>query len=140
MKRFMNLMLMDPGPDGRKIALDRAIALARANGARLTVAGPAAEVPDDLAEIVRRRLTLDMVAAAQDEERALLEEWTGTLPPDAPPVSIEVLARDSFVQVLRASSAEATTSSCWRRRGRSVAGSGAPRRIFFGNARCPSGS
>ncbi len=101
MKRFKNIMLLDPGPKGRIAALDRAITLARANSARLTVAGPVDEVPDDLAEIVMRRRTLDLRRELREEERELLEDWVGALPEGGPPLSIEVLPGNSVVEVLR---------------------------------------
>jgi nucleotide-binding universal stress UspA family protein len=101
MKRFKNLLLLDPGPDGRNVALNRALALAKANEARLTVAGPAEEVPDEIAEIVRRTTSKDLDAAAHEAEREALEQWVGNLPADAPPVTIEVLERDSYVEILQ---------------------------------------
>lgn len=104
MKRFKNILAIYDGKIGDEAALDRAIALARANGARLTLAEPVENTPGDVmavfgslpgsaAEIERRFV---------EERFASLERLAASIRHDGIAASANILVGRPFLEVIRA--------------------------------------
>jgi nucleotide-binding universal stress UspA family protein len=100
MKRFKNILFFADGAAVSSSALQRAVALARANDARLTLVDVVDPVSTP-AEITAR-FALDLNDLLKQRRREQLESLTATLGPPAVRLDIRVLSGVGFIEVIRA--------------------------------------
>ncbi len=99
MKRFKNILYLADQPDSQNATLERAVALARTNGARLTIMDVTAEA-EEAAEI-EKRFGIDLNAALRKRRLEQLEAFTA--PHSAAGVIYtKVLTGTPFIQAVRA--------------------------------------
>ena len=103
MKRFKNILFLYNGEIGSEAALVRAQALARSNGARLTLLEVVQHVPSDLVALLGGT-PLDqpeIEARYMEERRALLERVAVSIRQDGVPAEIKVLRGKAFLETIR---------------------------------------
>ncbi len=100
MKRFKNILYLADQPDKQNATLERAVALAKTNGARLTIMDVTAEAEE--ATEIEKRFGIDLNAALRERRLEQLEAMTA--PHSAAGVIIysKVLTGTPFIQAVRA--------------------------------------
>jgi universal stress protein E len=101
MRRFKSILLIDSDRRGRRIALDRAHALARANEARLTVARTAEDAPNEEIKQIRRLRGEDLREILLEEARRRLDRLVASLGDTQVVVDTRVLSGKPFVEIIR---------------------------------------
>lgn len=100
MKRFKNILFVADRPDGLTAALDRAVAVSRTNGARLTVMDV---TPDSgLADYVRRTYAVDLNAQLREQRLQALETLVQPYTDSGLPLYTTVATGTPFIEVVRA--------------------------------------
>ena len=101
MKRFRNILLVDPG-DGTDMgpAMERAVELATRNSAQLTLTSTVEEVPKRRARRARRQ-GLDLQAFLVGDRRKQLDHLAGTFESDGLPIRVTVEVGVPFVEIIR---------------------------------------
>lgn len=100
MRRFKNLLLVLTGNDEQQIALKRAVDLAAANQARLTVMDILPDIPLDMPRIMGASLSSELQQQMITERRRELEEAVAAVSPEVP-VVIDVARGTPFLVIIR---------------------------------------
>lgn len=104
MQRFKNILALYDHKIGDEAALERAVSLAKMNGARLTVCQAIEKLPMDAVALFRP-LMADEVELQQRfvaERSAHLERLVATIRADGVDVEVKVLSGKPFLEVIRA--------------------------------------
>jgi universal stress protein E len=100
MKRFKNILFVADREDGLSTALERAVAVSRTNGARLTVMDV---TPDSgLADYVRRTYALDLNTQLREQRLQTLESLLQPYTEAGLPLYTTVATGIRFIEVIRA--------------------------------------
>jgi nucleotide-binding universal stress UspA family protein len=100
MKRFKNILYFADYPDTQSVMLDQAVALSKANDARLTVIDVTAEV--EQATEIKKRFGIDLNAALCEHRLEQLEALTAPHADAAVMIHTQVLTGVPFLEVIRA--------------------------------------
>ena len=100
MKRFKNILFLADRDKGLSTSLDRAIDIAKTNGARLTVMDVTAEI--GLADYIQRTYSLDLNAQLREQRLQFLETLTQPYTDRGVPVYTTVATGIPFIEVVRA--------------------------------------
>ena len=100
MKRFKNILFLADRDAGIAAALDRAVATAETNGARLTVMDVVTEI--SLADYIRRAYNVDLNAQLREQRMQSLETLTQPYTDRGFPVYTTVTTGIPFIEVVRA--------------------------------------
>jgi len=101
MKRFKNILLVsDRGTIGQA-ALERAVSLAKTNGARLTVAEVIEELPRDMRMFITLTPPEDLEELAVREHRDHLDGVVEPIRQQDVQVAVEVMTGTPFIQIIR---------------------------------------
>ncbi len=100
MKRFKNILYYADHPDTQGGTLERAVALAKTNRARLTVMDVTAETEE--APEIERRFGIDLNAVLHEHRLEQLEALTAPHAGAEVAISTEVLTGTPFIEVIRA--------------------------------------
>jgi nucleotide-binding universal stress UspA family protein len=100
MKRFKNILFLADRDEGITAALDRAVATAETNGARLTVMDVVTEI--SLADYIRRAYNVDLNAQLREQRLQFLETLTQPYTDRGVPVYTTVVTGIPFIEVVRA--------------------------------------
>jgi len=100
MKRFKNILFVADREDGLGVALDRAVALAGSNGARLTVMDVVPEI--GIADYIKRTYSVDLNAQLGSQRLEFLEGLTKSYADSGVPIYTTVACGTPFIEVVRA--------------------------------------
>jgi len=100
MKRFRNILFVADRSDRLTAALDRAVALAEINGARLTVMDVTAEI--GVADYIKRAYSIDLNAQVREQRLEFLETLMQPYTDRGVPVYATVVTGIPFIEVVRA--------------------------------------
>ena len=100
MKRFKNILFLADRDAGITAALDRAVATAETNGARLTVMDVVTEI--SLADYIRRAYNVDLNVQLREQRLQFLETLTQPYTDRGVPVYTTVATGIPFIEVVRA--------------------------------------
>jgi nucleotide-binding universal stress UspA family protein len=100
MKRFKNILFLADRDKGITTALDRAVATAETNGARLTVMDVTAEI--GIASYIKRAYSVDLDAQARKQRMQFLETLTQPYTDRDIPVYTTIATGIPFIEVVRA--------------------------------------
>jgi nucleotide-binding universal stress UspA family protein len=101
MKRFKNILFFADREEGLGAALDRAVALSKDNGARLTVMDVTADA-GRLSDYVERTYALDLNAQLREQRQQALEELVAAHTLAGSPIYTKVLTGIPFIEIIRA--------------------------------------
>ncbi len=99
MKRFKNILYFADQPDTQNATLERAVALAKTNHARLTVMDVTAEA--EAATEIEKSLGIDLNAALRERRIEQLEALTAPHATKAGMIYTQVLTGTPFIEVIR---------------------------------------
>ena len=104
MKRFKNILALYDHKVGDEAALQRAVSLAKMNGAQLTVCQAIEKLPKETVAMFRPLLANEVELQTQyiAERKAHLERLVATIRYDGVAVDVSVLTGKPFLQVIRA--------------------------------------
>jgi len=100
MKRFKNILFLADRDKGLSASLDRAVDIAKTNGARLTVMDVTAEI--GIADYIQRTYSLDLNAQLREQRMQFLETLTRRYTDKDIPVYTRVASGIPFIEVVRA--------------------------------------
>lgn len=100
MKRFKNILFLADRDKGLSASLDRAVDIANANGARLTVMDVTTEI--GIADYIQRTYSLDLNAQLKEKRLQFLETLTQRYTDKDIPVYTRVVSGIPFIEVVRA--------------------------------------
>ncbi len=100
MERFKNILYFADNPDTRRVNLERAVALAKTNDARLTVMDVTAEAEE--AKEVEKRFDIDLNAVLREHRLEQLEALTAPHAAAGVMIYTQVLTGIPFIEVIRA--------------------------------------
>ena len=101
MERFKNILVLSREGAGDKTTIDRAMALAARNQARLTVVDVIAELPKDVRRLVTVMTPNDLQDLVIEERREQLRRFVVPMLREGVRVNIDVLVGSRFVQIIR---------------------------------------
>jgi universal stress protein E len=102
MKRFKNILFYMDGQTVYQSALNRAVDLANRNQGRLTVVNVMEELPRELSRFAAGMPLEDLQSMAMQAARERLEPLVAPLQEKGPPMEMEVLYGEPFIEVIRA--------------------------------------
>ena len=100
MKRFKNIVFLADRDKGLSASLDRAVDIAKTNGARLTVMDVTAEI--GLADYIQRTYSVDLNAQLKEQRLQFLETLTQPYTDRGIPVYTTVATGIPFIEIVRA--------------------------------------
>jgi len=100
MKRFKNIVFLADRDKGLSASLDRAVDIAKTNGARLTVMDVTAEI--GLADYIQRTYSVDLNAQLKERRLQFLERLTQPYTDRGVPVYTTVATGIPFIEIIRA--------------------------------------
>ena len=100
MKRFKNIVFIADRDKGLTASLDRAVVIAKTNGARLTVMDVTAEI--GLADYIQRTYSVDLNAQLKEQRLQFLETLTQPYTDRGVPVYTTVATGIPFIEIVRA--------------------------------------
>ncbi len=100
MKRFKNILYFADHPDTQRVTLEQAVALSKANDARLTVMDVTAEAEE--ARAIEKRFGIDLNAALREHRLEQLEALTAPHAEAGVMIYTQVLTGIPFIEVIRA--------------------------------------
>lgn len=98
MQRFKNILVIY---EGDRVSLDRAVALAQKNGARLTLVQPLGEMPQDAQEVKIGGKSIDLQKLATQELEVPLKKLIAPLEEKGVEISAKVLIGTPFLEIIR---------------------------------------
>lgn len=101
MKRFKNILLLAGERPGERTTVVRAAALAKRNGARLTLVEVVEQLPRDMQKLITAAPPIDLVKLVMKERREGLEALAAPLRDQGIPVSAAVLSGTPFLELIR---------------------------------------
>lgn len=101
MKRFRNILVHADGRDGGRTALRRAIQLARANDARLTVAEVIPELPPNIRKMRDIKPVAELEEMAREDAQQRLDDLLSEVDPAGLNVEKVVLTGTPFLELIR---------------------------------------
>jgi nucleotide-binding universal stress UspA family protein len=101
MKRFKNILLLSDGHAESRVALERAVALARTNEGRLTVVGVLQSLPRDLQLLSAAMPLGNLQEAAMHNLRQQLASFVAPFREGGPPIFLDVLCGKPFLEIIR---------------------------------------
>jgi nucleotide-binding universal stress UspA family protein len=100
MKRFKNIVFLADSDKGLSASLDRAVDIAKTNGARLTVMDVTAEI--GLADYIQRTYSVDLNAQLKEQRLQFLEALTQPYTDRGIPIYTTVATGIPFIETIRA--------------------------------------
>ncbi len=101
MKRFKNILLLAGERPGERTTVVRAAALAKRNGARLTLVEVVEQLPRDMQKLITAAPPIDLVKLVMKERREGLEALAAPLRDQGIRVSAAVLSGTPFLELIR---------------------------------------
>ncbi len=101
MKRFKNILLLTGERLGERATVARAAALAKRNGARLTLVEVVEQLPRDMQKLITVAPPIDLVTLVLKDRREGLEALAAPLRDQGIRVSVAVLSGTPFLELIR---------------------------------------
>ncbi len=102
MKRFKKILFHTDSQAGSRLALHRAVELAKHNQGRLTVVNVLEDLPRDLLRLAATIPSGNLQNVAMQEVRERLETFVAPFQKGGPPMELEVLCGKPFIKIIRA--------------------------------------
>jgi nucleotide-binding universal stress UspA family protein len=101
MKRFRNILLLTRERTGERATVVRAAALAKQNGARLTLVEVVEQLPRDMQKLITAAPPIDLVKLVVKDRRESLEALAAPLRDQGIRTSVAVLSGTPFLELIR---------------------------------------
>lgn len=101
MQRFKKILLVYDSRTGEESTLERAVSLAKSNGADLTLVDVLEELPSDLRTLITSLHPLDLQEIAISERQKILDDIIHPISTGGVRVSAKVLAGTPFIEIIR---------------------------------------